>query len=342
MEYKSKKSEAKEINKAENNTAATREKNIGNDEIFVNDAEKEKDVNKIKANDDKDKERGNFFYFYFPIIVIGIGIGWLIGLSVSPVLNIILTGLITILASILTIISGISKSNAAAEDTVKDTNLVTSKIINVNLFPLMWLVIGIVSGSVSGIYTRNHDLIKMNEYSKYDGSISKEDFGKLLLCRDFPYVECKIYLEGFTSATPHSANTVTKNLDNNSASTSNLNSKTEQETNSSSKPLSSVSQSKIKVEIIPKSDSQSSKVTKNDEPKKESSTILFPNEATAMHCDQINGESLETLKSAMKRVIPRNKLNEFAETCVGTECFVKAKQICPDLKLKKEEDNVQK
>lgn len=343
MEHKSKKSEAMEIDNGENNIAVANEGEIGKDEISVNDVEKEKDVNKIETDDGREKKGRNSFNFYFPIIVIGIGIGWLIGLSVSPVLNIILTGLVTILAGVLTVLSGISKSDVTTEGVVNDKKLVTSKKININLFPLMWLVIGIVFGSGSGIYIRNIDLMKMNEYRKYEKSgISEEEFSKLILCRDFSSVECKIYSEGSTSTTTNSANVTTKNSDNNSVNNSNSVSKIEQEANNSNKSLSSNSPSKIKVEITPKSDPQSSKVTKNDEPKERSSTILHPNTEKATQCEQISGESLETLKSAMKRVSPRNELNEFAETCAGIECFNKAKEKCPNLKLGGPEDDVQK
>jgi len=69
----------------------------------------------------------------------GLGIGWLVGMSVSPVLAVVVTSLLAAAAAAASVLSGIQKSET-------DRSL--------NVIPVFVLILGIVAGSVVGVLTR--------------------------------------------------------------------------------------------------------------------------------------------------------------------------------------------
>jgi hypothetical protein len=69
----------------------------------------------------------------------GLGIGWLVGMSVSPVLAVVVTSLLAAAAAGASILSGIQKPESYRE---------------INVVPVFVLVLGIVIGSVFGVLTR--------------------------------------------------------------------------------------------------------------------------------------------------------------------------------------------
>jgi hypothetical protein len=71
----------------------------------------------------------------------GLGIGWLVGMSVSPVLAVVVTSLLAAAAAGASVLSGIQRSETDR---------------SINIVPVFVLVLGIVVGSVAGVLTRTH------------------------------------------------------------------------------------------------------------------------------------------------------------------------------------------
>jgi len=88
----------------------------------------------------------------------GFGIGVFLGLSKSPILLQILVPILTIVVGLLAILTG--QENGSGYDK-KDTSF--SKMKNINAFPIMWMILGMVSGSVPGMLARNYNILSPNE-----------------------------------------------------------------------------------------------------------------------------------------------------------------------------------
>jgi hypothetical protein len=90
---------------------------------------------------------GGYFSFgqAIAVCITGIGIGWLMGLSISPVV-----------ASVIGALFGIISGGIAALSGVKEAGIIK---FQVNIWPLSLLVLGITGGAALGVYTRTHDLL---------------------------------------------------------------------------------------------------------------------------------------------------------------------------------------
>lgn len=90
----------------------------------------------------------------FALIVTGAGIGWLAGLSISPVVSIVLTTVTGSVATIVAALSGVREEflNPEAQPTVLK-RLLTA----VTPAPLAWLVVGLWVGSSVGLWARTHN-----------------------------------------------------------------------------------------------------------------------------------------------------------------------------------------
>jgi len=82
------------------------------------------------------------------LLICGAGIGILLGLSASPVLNIIVGSVIALVGGIIGGLSGLKSDSDAPR-----------RRSSVSALPLATLVIGLVVGSLLGIYIRNYDLL---------------------------------------------------------------------------------------------------------------------------------------------------------------------------------------
>ncbi len=87
------------------------------------------------------------------LLITGMGIGWLIGLSVSPVVSIVITTVTASAATIIAALSGLEDK----PDEGKEANRQKPLLLrwNVDPLPLMLLVVGIFLGSLLGIKARN-------------------------------------------------------------------------------------------------------------------------------------------------------------------------------------------
>ena len=100
---------------------------------------------------------------YPSIIITGVGVGLLVGLSISPVVSIVITSVTGAAAAIIAAMSGLENKSKTRNDNNKQSN--SDLQWNVNPIPLAMLVIGIVVGSISGICIRNQDLLGGSDLS---------------------------------------------------------------------------------------------------------------------------------------------------------------------------------
>lgn len=83
---------------------------------------------------------------YCSILITGLGIGWLVGLSVSPVISIVITSITGAAAAVITALSGLEEKSKWSVSPV----------------PLALLVVGLAIGSGIGVRTRNLDWLGRN------------------------------------------------------------------------------------------------------------------------------------------------------------------------------------
>ena len=90
----------------------------------------------------------------FALVVTGFGIGWLAGLSVSPVVSIVLT---TVTGSVATIIAALSGVNEEFLKPETQPNVLKRLLAGVTPAPWAWLVVGLMTGSSVGLWARTHN-----------------------------------------------------------------------------------------------------------------------------------------------------------------------------------------
>lgn len=88
------------------------------------------------------------------LLVSGIAIGWMVGLSVSPVLEAVLTGLLGVVASLLALLSGLPEDNTRGDAGAKRLAGVRP-----NPVPVTILIVAVALGAIGGIYVRTRDLL---------------------------------------------------------------------------------------------------------------------------------------------------------------------------------------
>ncbi len=88
------------------------------------------------------------------LVVTGFGIGWLAGLSVSPVVSIVITTLTGTVATILAALSGVKEEFLDVETS---PNTLRRLLRWVTPVPLAWLVAGLVIGASTGLWARTHN-----------------------------------------------------------------------------------------------------------------------------------------------------------------------------------------
>ena len=87
--------------------------------------------------------------------IIGFGIGWLLGLSISPVVSIVITSVTGVAAAVITVMSGLEgKLSGLIVSSEQQISVSSSKI---DSRPLAALIIGLFLGSIVGIQARNHN-----------------------------------------------------------------------------------------------------------------------------------------------------------------------------------------
>ncbi len=114
------------------------------------------------------------------IVFIGAGVGVLMGLSVSPVVHIVITGLLTLIAAVVSALAGIEPSDKVEQEAPKVDTAQTASgessvsspapivsvapdpkfaFPNINPFPLFLLMVGLVAGALGGVWLRTNDIL---------------------------------------------------------------------------------------------------------------------------------------------------------------------------------------
>ena len=88
----------------------------------------------------------------FALVVTGFGIGWLAGLSVSPVVSIVITSVTGVAAAVVTALSGLKED--PADPKAKERR----RLPQIEVWPLAVLLVGMLIGSTLGILARNNHL----------------------------------------------------------------------------------------------------------------------------------------------------------------------------------------
>jgi hypothetical protein len=88
------------------------------------------------------------------LVVTGFGIGWLAGLSVSPVVSIVITSVTGSVATIIAALSGVKEEFLDADSSPTTLKRLLRAVTPV---PLAWLVCGLIIGSIAGIGVRNYN-----------------------------------------------------------------------------------------------------------------------------------------------------------------------------------------
>lgn len=102
----------------------------------------------------------------FCLLLSGLGLGWLVGLSISPVIQTVLASLVAVVVSLSSALAGLRPSEPEVDDSqetgsAKDTGHRRRRRFPILLDPLpvMTMVIGLAFGTAVGIYARTNDLL---------------------------------------------------------------------------------------------------------------------------------------------------------------------------------------
>lgn len=106
-------------------------------------------------------------FYILCLLISGMGVGWLLGLSVSPVLHIIVASVIALVIGVVGALAGL-ESNPDGSATGKDSQTgeisisANKKSVKINPFPMTALIAGLVIGASFGVYTRTNELLGAN------------------------------------------------------------------------------------------------------------------------------------------------------------------------------------
>jgi hypothetical protein len=99
--------------------------------------------------------------YLFATTLSGLGIGVLVGLSASPVVNVLITGVLSLVGGVISGLCGIrlqsDKPAAEAGDAGEQKSAASVLPVGVTPVPIAFLVMSIVLGSLGGLYARTHE-----------------------------------------------------------------------------------------------------------------------------------------------------------------------------------------
>jgi hypothetical protein len=122
-------------------------------------------------------------YEIVPLLVCGLGVGWLIGMSVSPVLHIVVSSVIALVVGATSALAGTEVSDhvtsasdetaicktteftdtpAAPKEPGKEATFFSSRRVRIDPTPLAFLIASLIVGSAIGVYARTNDLFGPN------------------------------------------------------------------------------------------------------------------------------------------------------------------------------------
>lgn len=94
------------------------------------------------------------------MLLVGIGLGWMIGMSVSPVIGTVVGSLLALLISIVSLLAGLparnGEQNRGDQEQKKWLESIQGRI---SVLPLVLLILGMVGGEIIGVYCRTHQIL---------------------------------------------------------------------------------------------------------------------------------------------------------------------------------------
>lgn len=122
------------------------------------------------------------------LVMTGFGIGWLVGLSVSPVVSIVVTSVTGVAGGVVAALSGLKyEANSATEA----NKLHQSLGLRIDPIPVGLLVVGIFLGSILGILARNYSWLGSDlssELIKWErAGLNKTEVARRLFELQYPY-----------------------------------------------------------------------------------------------------------------------------------------------------------
>ena len=246
------------------------------------------------------------------LLISGLGIGWLIGLSVSPVLHIIVGSIIALVAAAVGSLIGLrreSEDSAQPPGSDMRSSVVPSpkNILPITPLPLTILVIGLVIGSSVGIYARTNGFFGPNPQR-----FARQWAGTGL---DEKEIQKRLFNHLYPSRSRGSADTGDHGSESN---TQNTNEETTSET------------SENKKNRINNSQGSASEPLETSESSKQLTAGLFA--LTIEECDPLilkHGQELRTLLTALNK--PR--ITTLVDECKNDACVERVKRlVCPRTK----------
>ena len=92
------------------------------------------------------------------MLLSGLSIGWLVGMSVAPVVQSTITAVLGLVVGILSLAAGLKKWPVIWEDKFP----LVAYFSQVSLVPMAAFLIGLSGGAAGGVYTRTNDLLGIN------------------------------------------------------------------------------------------------------------------------------------------------------------------------------------
>jgi hypothetical protein len=123
------------------------------------------------------------------LLISGIGIGWLIGLSVSPVIYVVITSVIALVVSIISALAGL-KLNEPETQSSDESRKKRRLQVEINPVPMTLTIVGLVIGASVGIYGRTNNWLgprPSNFVERWkDTELSKKEISKRLFDELYP------------------------------------------------------------------------------------------------------------------------------------------------------------
>ncbi|MFY7908962.1 MAG: hypothetical protein ACOVO2_05400 [Emticicia sp.] len=103
-------------------------------------------------------------------LLCGIALGWMIGMSVTPIIRDVILSLLVVVTTIMGLIAGYKSTNHKTQEGITiETNTEASKqyslvdyLSKVDLLPIGFCMIGMTLGSALGVYMRTHQSLGMS------------------------------------------------------------------------------------------------------------------------------------------------------------------------------------
>lgn len=119
----------------------------------------------ISTSKGTDKIRSGFFT-WSRLLLAAISVGWLIGLSTSPVLHVIVGSVIAVVVAVVGALSGIKTQLSVADEEPKGdpaTRVSAVSGLSVNPTPVVVFAVGLAIGATIGIAARTNELFSPNK-----------------------------------------------------------------------------------------------------------------------------------------------------------------------------------